>query len=107
MVELADRHLDVRVGYLPYQIADLAAYGVSRAEAAASVHWIGPDGRISHGGAAAGRLLVAAGGGWVLLGRLTLAPPISWLAEGVYRLVTLVRRRLPGSTPALQLPHEN
>ena len=105
--ELAIQHLPGRVDWEPFQTADLAAYGVSEAEAGTSVHLVEPSGRISHGAAAAGRLLVLSGGGAALLGHVLLAPPVSWVAEAVYRLVTMLRYRLPGSTPALaRLPED-
>jgi len=106
-VELAVGHLPDRFHWEPFQTADLAAYGLSEAEATSSVHLVEPSGRISHGAAAAGRLLVLSGGAFALLGHVLLAPPVSWVAEAVYRLVTALRYRLPGSTPALaRLPED-
>ena len=106
-VELALVHLPDRVDWEPFQTADLAAYGVSEAEATSSVHLVEPSGRISHGAAAAGRLLVLSGGAYAVIGHVVLAPPVSWVAEAVYRLVTALRYRLPGSTPALaRLPED-
>ena len=106
-VELAVEHLPDRVDWEPFQTADLAAYGVSEAEASTSVHLVEPSGRITHGAAAAGRVLVLSGGPAALLGHLLLAPPVSWVAEAVYRLVTRLRHRLPGATPALaRLPED-
>jgi predicted DCC family thiol-disulfide oxidoreductase YuxK len=84
-VELAVEHLPDRVDWQPFQTADLAAYGISEAEATASVHLVEPSGHITHGAAAAGRLLVLSGGGYAVLGHVVLAPPVSWVAEAVYR----------------------
>ena len=95
------------VTWQPYQSADLAAYGLSEAEVASSVHLVETSGRITHGSAAVGRVLVLSGGAAGLLGRLVLAPPFAWLAEATYRLVSAVRHRLPGTTPALaRLPED-
>ena len=106
-VELAVEHLPDRVDWEPFQTADLAAYGVSEAEASTSVHLVEPSGRITQGAAAAGRVLALSGGPAALLGHLLLAPPVSWVAEAVYRLVTRLRHRLPGTTPALaRLPED-
>jgi predicted DCC family thiol-disulfide oxidoreductase YuxK len=106
-VELAIEHLPDRIDWQPFQTADLAAYGVSEAEAGTSVHLVEASGRISHGAAAAGRLLVLSGGAWALLGHVVLAPPVSWVAEVVYRLVTALRYRIPVGTPALsRLPED-
>jgi predicted DCC family thiol-disulfide oxidoreductase YuxK len=101
MVDLAERRLPHGVTWQPYQSADLGAYGVSEAEAARSVQLVDPSGRVDHGSAAVAGVLRTSGGGWALLGRALLVPPLSLLAEAVYRLVSAVRGRLPGATPAL------
>ena len=106
-VEVAVARLPDRVDWVPWQSADLGAHGVSEAEASRSVLLVDPSGRVEAGAAAVARLLVISGGGWTLLGRLLLAPPVSYVAEAVYRVVALVRGRLPGSTPALaRLPED-
>ena len=107
VVELAVARLPGLVSWVPWQSVDLPAYGVSEAEAARSVHLVDPSGRIVHGSAAVARVLVLSGGRWGLLGRLLLVPPVSLVAEIVYRLVGAVRGRLPGSVPALaRLPED-
>lgn len=93
-VELAVERLPDRVSWLSYQTADLGAYGVSEAEAARAVQFVHPSGRVDQGAAAVARVLVASGGGWGLLGRLLLAPPLSFVAELVYRVVAALRGRL-------------
>lgn len=104
MVELALDRLGLDADVAPWQTADLGALGVSRADAEHSVQWVEPTGEISAGAQAAGRLLLRVGGAWALLGRLLLMPPFSLLGELVYRGVSAVRGRLPGSTPALSRP---
>jgi predicted DCC family thiol-disulfide oxidoreductase YuxK len=107
VVERAVDRLPDRVTWLPWQSADLGAYGVSEAEASRSVQLVDPSGRVESGAAAVARVLVLSGGAWSLLGRLLLAPPVSYVAEAVYRVVALVRGRLPASTPALaRLPED-
>jgi predicted DCC family thiol-disulfide oxidoreductase YuxK len=107
VVEIATTRLPDRVTWVPYQSVDLPAYGVSEAEAARSVQLVEPSGRIEHGSAAVARVLVISGGAWALLGRVLLVPPVSLVAEAVYRLVSAVRGRLPGVTPALaRLPDD-
>jgi predicted DCC family thiol-disulfide oxidoreductase YuxK len=86
-MELAVARLPDRVTWVPYQSADLPAYGISEVEAARSVHLVDPSGRVEHGSAAVARVLVHAGGAWALLGRLLLVPPVSLVAEVAYRLV--------------------
>jgi predicted DCC family thiol-disulfide oxidoreductase YuxK len=103
-VEAAIDRLPADVAYEPFQTADLAGLGVSEAEAAHAVLFVDRSGRIARGPDAAARLLVAARGGWAVLGHVLLAPPVSWLAEVVYAVVSRVRQRLPGVTPALDRP---
>ena len=103
-VQWMERHLPYQPGIVAWQFADLASLGVAEAEAANSVQWVEPSGRVSSGAAAVARLLVACGGAWAVLGRLTLVPPVSWVAAGIYRLVADNRGRLPGGTAACALP---
>ena len=99
-----ERRLPVLPDLQPWQDADLAALGVSEAEAMHSVQWVESSGRVSAGATAVARLLVSNGGGWAALGRLMLVPPVSWAAALAYRLVATFRGRLPGVTPACALP---
>jgi predicted DCC family thiol-disulfide oxidoreductase YuxK len=106
-VELAVDRLPARVTWLPWQSADLGAFGVSEAEASRAVQLVDPSGRVESGAAAVARVLVLSGGGWSLLGRLLLVPPLSFVAEAVYRVVALLRGRLSSATPALvRLPED-
>jgi predicted DCC family thiol-disulfide oxidoreductase YuxK len=68
------------------------------------VQWVEPDGRIWAGSHAVGKLLVASGGLWRVLGWLALVPPTRWIASGVYRLIADNRHRLPGGTAACSMP---
>jgi predicted DCC family thiol-disulfide oxidoreductase YuxK len=95
LVEAAADRLPADVDYLPFQTAPLSTYGVSAAEARHSLHWVSVEGRIGHGSEAAARLLVAAGGAWSLIGRLLLAPPVSFVAAATYWLVARSRAHLP------------
>jgi predicted DCC family thiol-disulfide oxidoreductase YuxK len=95
LVEQARDRLGADVDYLPLQTAPLATYGVSSAEARRSLHLVSPGGRISQGGEAVARLLVASGGAWSLVGRLLLAPPFSFVAAAIYWLVASNRARIP------------
>jgi len=94
-VRWLQKHLPVQPDLQPWQGADLAALGVAEAEASHSVQWVEPSGRVSGGATGVARLLVSNGGGWALLGRVMLVPPVSWLAAAVYRLVAKYRRHLP------------
>ena len=91
--------VDVR----PYQQTDLAAYDVTAQACATAVHWAGSGG-VASGAMAVARLLVVAGGGWRVLGRILLLPGVRNVAAVVYRAVAANRYRLPGGTPACRLP---
>lgn len=82
---------------------DLEALGLSEHDVRAKAWWIDVDGTPHGGGAAIARALIAAGGAWAMAGWVMVVPPISWLAEGAYRLVARYRHRLPGGTPACRL----
>lgn len=103
-VRFVERRLRTTASLVAWQHADLTALGVTREAAMDAVQWVGPDGRVSAGAAAVGRLLVDSGWPWRLLGHLVLAPPLSWLGSPVYRLVADNRHRLPGGTAACVLP---
>ena len=83
-----------------WQLADLAALGLTEEEAAAAVQWVGADGTVRSGHAAIAAALVSAGGVWALAGRSLLLPGISAIAARAYRLIADNRHRLPGGTPA-------
>lgn len=67
-----------------------------------SAWWIEGD-RQDEGARAVARALIAARGSWSIVGRLLLAPPLSWIAPTGYRIVAHYRYRLPGGTPACKL----
>ena len=83
----------------PFQLADLEPLGVTTEQCAAALQWIGADGRRAEGERAIAQVLVDAGTGWRILGRLLRLPGVSWCAGVVYRWVARNRHRLPGGTP--------
>jgi predicted DCC family thiol-disulfide oxidoreductase YuxK len=99
-VEWLARRLERRTRLLAWQRADLAACGVSREQAAASVWWIEPGGAHWHGAAAAAHALASCRPPWKQLGHALLAPGLRRAAAAAYWLVARVRRWLPGTTPA-------
>ena len=99
-----ERRIPTTARVVPWQRTDLAALGLTDAECEEAVQWVSPDGAVSAGPEAIGRLLVDAGSFWRPLGWLLLAPPLSWLAPPVYRLIARNRDRLPGGTAACALP---
>ncbi|MEV4297724.1 thiol-disulfide oxidoreductase DCC family protein [Microbispora rosea] len=89
--------------YMPavraWQGLDLDAEGLTRAEVETSVQLLGPDGLRAHGARAIALLLaVQPRTAWRVAGRVMLTPPVSWVAESGYRLVSRYRHLLPGST---------
>lgn len=93
-----------------WQFADLAALGLGPRECADAVQWVpgGRGGPVRSGAPAIAALLVSSDRRfWRLVGRLLDAPPARWLAGPVYRWVARNRHRLPGGTPACQLPRRH
>lgn len=84
----------------PYQWADVDAYGLTEADCAAAVQWVGEDAQVKSGSRAVMAALRAGRQPWPVIGRLGDLPGIAWLADRVYRWVAENRERLPGSTPA-------
>lgn len=96
--------LPVRAEIVPWQEADLSALRVTRERARHEVLWVAPGGRVFGGAAAVAELLKQCGLPWRLLGSVLSAPVVRGLADIAYRWVSANRSRLPGSTPACQLP---
>ena len=101
-----ERRIPTGAEITPYQFADLQALGTTAERTAHEVVWVARTGRTYGGAQAIARLLMDAGGLWRILGAIGTLPPISWLAAGVYRLVSKNRHRLPGGTPACALPRD-
>ena len=93
-VAWASRRSDAR--FEPFQRTDLAAYGITEDAAAAAVHCVGADGRVTRGAAAVAAVLRECRKGWPLIGLAMRLPGINLIAEGVYRLIARNRHRLPG-----------
>lgn len=85
---------------VPSQLADLDELGVTEAQAAEALQWVGADGAVRSGHEAVAAMLATAGPVWRLLGRFLLVPGISRLAAALYALIAANRSRLPGGTPA-------
>ena len=102
--EVARRLLPADVRVVAWQLADLAALGVTERRARQEVLFVDRDGRVSGGAPAVARGLRAAGLPWSLLDAVLSAPPVRWVAPAVYRLVAANRYRLPGGTAACRVP---
>ena len=99
-----ERRIPTSATVRPWQRADLATLGLTPAACEEAVQWVAPDGTVSSGVAAIGRLLVDAGSFWRPLGWPLLVPPLSWVGPPVYRLIARNRDRMPGGTAACALP---
>lgn len=94
------RHPDIQ----PWQETDLASLGLTEARCTEALQFVDENARIHSGERAVARLLIHAGSGWGLLGRIILVPGIRSVAGWVYRRVAANRHRLPGGTAACQMP---
>ncbi|MEB3368115.1 thiol-disulfide oxidoreductase DCC family protein [Saccharopolyspora mangrovi] len=102
-VRLAVR-LPVRMRVRTWQETDLAALGATEDRARREVLWVDRTGGVFGGAAAVAELLKSCRAPWPALGWITSAPLVRTLAAHAYRWVADNRHRLPGSTPACQLP---
>lgn len=98
--------LPVRVRLVPWQEADLGALRTTEERARHEVLWIAESGRVFGGAAAISELLKQCRGVWRVPGWVMSAPVVRGFAEWAYRRVADNRFRLPGVTPACQLPPE-
>ena len=87
-----------------YQAADLSPLGLTPAKCDAALQWVDSRGRISSAQDAVARLLLASSAWARPIGAVLVVPGINALAGVVYRAVAANRSRLPGGTPACQLP---
>lgn len=90
----------------PWQFLDLDSMGLTEQQCAAAVQWVDIDGSITSAQDAIIAALHHAGGIWRVMGRVMALPGIHQLAGVIYRWVARNRGRLPGGTPACQLPRD-
>ena len=98
------RFVRPRATIVPWQHADLAAWGLTTDQCQRSIQWVSAPGDVVSEGRAAAAVLCAGRQPWPLMGRVIRLPGIIVLTDAVYRLIAANRHRLPGSTPACQLP---
>lgn len=99
----AERHIAAPgTAVLPWQQANLDAFGLTPAECDESVKFATTDGAVFSGAAAAAAFLRERHGPWHWVGNALTLPVIRQLAAIVYRIVSANRHRLPGGTPACQ-----
>lgn len=85
-----------RLQFVPYQTADLdsLAPGLDRARASRAVYAVRADGKRLRGARAIFETLQYIPGTWRVVGRVGVLPPLSWLAEPVYRIIAHHRMRV-------------
>lgn len=103
-VRLVERRIRPEAEIVAWQFADLAQLGVSEEQATDALQWVASDGSVRSGHEAVAAMLGSSGAIWRLAGRILLLPGISWVAARAYRSIASNRHRLPGGTPACQVP---
>jgi len=89
---------------VPWQWADLDELALSRDDVTRYA-WLITDGHQYAGHLALSALLRAQPSWWLrLAGWLVATPPYSWVAALSYSTIAKNRHRLPGGTPACQMP---
>ena len=88
----------------PYQWSNLAAVGLTEAEAAAKVQLVA-EGKIFAGHFCMAKLLMMQSNALLrLLGAVMVCPGVNWISAMAYDLIAANRHRLPGGTPACKMP---
>lgn len=100
---LLERMTKGRIDIEPYQFIDLNKLGVELVEAQSAVQLLEDDARYSAARAIA-EALIQGGTFWSVAGWLLKTPVVLSFAELIYLWVAKNRHRLPGGTPACQLP---
>jgi predicted DCC family thiol-disulfide oxidoreductase YuxK len=100
----AQRRLRPDARITAWQDADLRALRLTAAQCEAALQWVGPTGRISSAEDAVARMLLVSVWWARPLGLLLLAPGVRAVAGSMYHRISANRGRLPGSTPASELP---
>ncbi|QCB95501.1 DUF393 domain-containing protein [Cellulomonas shaoxiangyii] len=108
-VTWADDHVRPDATPVASYVVDHAAFGLAPGRTDREMVLLAPGARPAGGAlAAAGLLRRATGRGaaaWRGAGAVLGAPPVRWLAAGVYRVVARHRHRMPGGTVACRLDH--
>lgn len=105
-----EKRIPTKADVAAWQFRDIAALGVTEAEADAAVQWIELDavGRPARpalaGPAAIAALLRDAGGVWRPMGAVLRWRPVLAVAWPLYRWVARNRDKMPGGTAACALP---
>jgi predicted DCC family thiol-disulfide oxidoreductase YuxK len=98
-----ERHAPSNAIVQPWQHADLERIGVSEQACRDAVQWVDENQR-SSGPVAFADYALTSTAGWRAIGRVVGSRPGLLVGWPVYRWVSRHRDRLPGGTPACQLP---
>lgn len=92
----------VQMRIIPWQFADLAALGLTKAQAQSKVQLV-VSGETYTGHLCFAKLLELQPQPLRIMGAILRTKPFSWIAALGYWLVARYRHKLPGGTPACQL----
>lgn len=98
-----ERHMASPARVVAWQHVDLPPLGLSAEDCAEAVQWVN-DGRRAAGPDAIAAYLQTSKRPWRIAGRVLEAPVSQHVTWPVYRWVARNRGRLPGGTPATELP---
>lgn len=101
--EWVERQLPDQARVAPWQILDLAEFGLTEHDVRTAAYWVDPTGQTYRGHRGIGRTLIAIGGVWSIVGRLIVTPPISWVARPVYAIIAKYRHLMPGASDACRV----
>lgn len=101
------KHSRISIAAVPYQWARLEEFGLTSQQASAEVQLVS-DGSIFAGHYCMAKLLKLQPNLLVrLIGKLMTAPGINSISELVYKWIAANRHKLPGGTPACEMPRSN
>lgn len=98
------KHSKVSIEAVPYQWTDLAAFGLTTAEAAAKVQLVS-GGKLFAGHNCMAKLLLIQPNLFLkFVGAVMVMPGVNPISAKVYEWIAANRQKLPGGTPACKLP---
>lgn len=107
-VRWGHRHLRVMPESIPFQVVDVARFGLTPEQVRKAVWLVAPEGGQNRGHLAVAALLAMQPQlYWRFVAGVMRAPVLTHFAALGYRLVVRFRHRLPGATEACALPAKN
>jgi predicted DCC family thiol-disulfide oxidoreductase YuxK len=99
-----ERHSRTPLTIVPWQIADLARFGLTQAQTSERVYLSTEEGNFSGAECFAELMKIQGDAFHRMVARIMRLPGVSRLAEWGYTLIARNRNRLPGGTPACARP---